>query len=88
MSEEYKEEIISLFEKFLLDNNLYSQFVTYILEKGNMSMNDLFNHFFSTNLTYKYPATLICYWGFHNRYPFIYSKWFECVAKYKEEHGL
>lgn len=88
MSEEYKEEMILLFEKFLLDNNIYSQFATYIFENGKMSMNDLFNHFFSNNSVCKFPDVLMCYWGFHNKYPFIYSKWHKCVKKYKEEHGL
>lgn len=88
MSEKYREEITSLFEKFLLDNNIYSQFATYILEHGKMSLSELFEHFFRVSSIYKFPDVLICYYGFHNRYPFIHTKWYECVEKYKIEHGL
>lgn len=86
MSKEYREEISALFEKFLLDNNIYSQFVTYIFEHGKMSLSELFEHFFRFPSTYKLPEVLICYYGYHNRYPFTYTKWHECLEKYKREH--
>lgn len=39
-----EQEILELFEKFLLDNNVYSQFSTYLLEQAHTTIDGLFDY--------------------------------------------
>lgn len=38
-----KEEILELFENFLVENNAYSQYITYIHEECHITLTDLFD---------------------------------------------
>lgn len=42
----YKEELFNALEQFLIDNNIYSQFTTYVLEHFNIDLLEFCNRYF------------------------------------------
>lgn len=43
---DYKEELFNTLEQFLLDNDIYSQFTTYVLEHFKLSLSEFFDNYF------------------------------------------
>lgn len=73
------EELYNLFEQFLIDNNVYSQFVTKLMERSNVTLKELvFN-------LQDFPILLICAHNFHAIYPNIYEKWRNILKNFKND---
>lgn len=69
-----EQDILDLFEDFLLENNAYSQYVTYIQEQNRLSISDLFSF-----LNKNYRET---------RYKAAYSLIYGCVSFNKTIEGF
>lgn len=72
---DYKEELFNTLEQFLLDNNIYSEFTTYILEHFRLSLSEFFDNYF------EYCRGNI-YYLFYNHWNNldIHKKWFRIAV--------
>lgn len=72
---DYKEELFNTLEQFLLDNNIYSEFTTYILEHFRLSLSEFFDNCFAYN-----GRTI--YYLFYNHWNNldIHKKWFRIAV--------
>ena len=73
-------ELFLLLEKFLLDNDLYSQYVNYILERTNMTLEEWIKWCTSNRFWRSHPEQLL----FLPCIPFnIMNKWEELIKNIK-----
>lgn len=79
---DYKEKLYNLFEKFLIDNDIYSQFTTIIMERGNVTLKEVVD-----DLS-EYPELLIHIYNFYIQHVELSVLWYKIVKDFKNEQGI
>lgn len=81
MKEEYKQAAFELVEKILIDNNVYSEIYTYVLEYINKTLHEYFEDYYDAHF-----GNIEDFIQNTSEFPKIHLTWIEGLNKLKEKY--